>query len=365
MRILYDYQIMLEQEYGGISRCFCELIAQHKKIYNDKVRVVAIGNRNYYFEELMGCKAIDFSRWWFGDEVKDRFVKANQMIVNKLCDTGHVDILHSTWYDPYLLSIRNCKQVITIHDMIQEKVPGYKADRKLIKLKRLLMERADQIIAVSAHTKKDIMELYPEIPGNKIDVAYNGGFIPHIPTKCSYKLPDRYILYVGSRGNYKNFRNFIKAVKVLMQKYEDLFLVCVGGGFFSVNEQSMLSNICNRTLQLSVDDQSLAYLFNHAIEFVFPSKYEGFGIPIVEAFSCHCPVVLSNTSCFPEVAKDAALYFDPDNIEDMAEKMERFIVDSALRRQFIKKGYLRGKLYKWEKNARRIHQIYLNVINNK
>ena len=365
MRILYDYQIMLEQKYGGVSRCFCELAVRHKKMYSDKVSIVAIGSKNYYLQELMGYKAVDFSQLPFGSEIKKKFVKVNQMVVKKLCDMGHVDILHSTWYDPYLLNISNCRQVITIHDMIQEKIPGYKADKNLIRLKRRLMEKADRIIAVSVHTKNDILELYPEIPADKIEVVYNGGCIQRIPSKCCYKLPDKYILYVGARGNYKNFRNFVKAVKILMKKYEDMFLICAGGGSFTDDEQRMLSSIRNRVLQINASDGELAYLYKHAIEFVFPSKYEGFGIPIVEAFSCCCPVVLSNASCFPEIAEDAALYFDPDDIGDMTEKMERFIADSALRRQFIKKGYSRSKLFTWERNAREVHQIYLNLLNEK
>lgn len=365
MRILYDYQIMLEQKYGGISRCFCELAARNKKMYNDKVSIVAIGSKNYYLEELLGYKAIDFGQWPFASEIKKEFIKVNQMIVKKLCSRGRVDILHSTWYDPYLLNINNCRQVITIHDMIPEKIPGYKADRNFIRVKKRLMQKADKIIAVSAHTKKDILELYPEIQEDKIEVVHNGGCIQRIPLKCRYKLPDKYILYVGARGNYKNFRNFVKAVKVLMQKYEDIFLVCAGGGSFTEDEKRMLGNVVHRSFQFNADDGGLAYLYRHAVEFVFPSKYEGFGIPIVEAFSCCCPVVLGSASCFLEIAEDAALYFDSDNINDMTEKMELFIVDSAVRKQFAKKGYYRSKLFTWERNAREIHQIYQNMINEK
>ena len=365
MKILYDYQIMLEQKYGGISRCFCELMARYKKMYSDKVGIIAIGSQNYYLEKVMGYKALNFSQWWYEPGVKEKFVKINQIIISRLCKKGYVDILHSTWYDSYLLDINNCKQIITIHDMIQEKVPEYKADRKLIKIKRQLMEKADKIVTVSVHTKKDILEIYPEIPDNKIAVVYNGGCIQKIPKKCSLKLPEKYILYVGARGNYKNFDNFIKAVKIIMQRYEDLSLVCVGGGTFTGRERNMLGDIRYRTMQINADDKDLAYLYRHAVEFVFPSKYEGFGIPVVEAFSCYCPVVLSNASCFPEIAKGAALYFDPDDAEDMAEKMERVIIDKTLRRQLIKKGYSRSKLFTWERNARRMHQIYHSTANIK
>ncbi len=150
-----------------------------------------------------------------------------------------------------------------------------------------------------------------------------------------------------------------------MQRYEDLSLVCVGGGTFTGRERNMLGDIRYRTMQINADDKDLAYLYRHAVEFVFPSKYEGFGIPVVEAFSCYCPVVLSNASCFPEIAKGAALYFDPDDAEDMAEKMERVIIDKTLRRQLIKKGYSRSKLFTWERNARRMHQIYHSTANIK
>ena len=362
MRIVYDYQIMLEQRYGGVSRCFCELAVRLKKMYRDKVSIVAIGSKNYYLEELMGHKAIDFGQSQFGYAVKDKFIRINQLIVKKSCAIGRVDILHSTWYSPYLLEIDNCKQVITIHDMIQEKIPEYKEGKNLVKLKRRLMEKADKIIAVSAHTKQDILELYPEIPEKKIEVVYNGGCIKFIPSTCKYQLPDKYILYVGARGNYKNFRNLVKAMKLLMEKYEDIFLICAGGGAFTPAEKRMMGNIYKKSRQINADDKDLAYLYHHAIEFIFPSKYEGFGIPIIEAFSCYCPVVLSNASCFPEIAGDAALYFEPDDVNDMMEKMERFIIEKELRDNYIAKGRRRARLFTWERNARKMHQIYLDMM---
>lgn len=115
-------------------------------------------------------------------------------------------------------------------------------------------------------------------------------------------------------------------------------------------------------MQMNVSDEELAYIYSKAEMFVFPSLYEGFGIPIVEAMSCNCPVVLSNASCFPEIAGDAAVYFDPNKSEDMAEKIDEVLQSEKLKKKLIYKGKQRAKLFTWNKNAKAIYDIYKELI---
>ena len=358
MKVLYDYQIMLSQKYGGVSRGFCEVASRLQKEYLDDIFFIADGSQNYYLEELFGITAISEKNSFGMDDYK----KSNQKRTIENCRSGKYDILHSTWYDPYLYNITGCKHVITIHDMIQEIYPLYFVHKNLVECKKRLIEVADLVIAVSEHTKNDILKIYPHVPEEKVCVVYQGGKIKPNYEPQNLKIPPKYLLYVGVRNNYKNFDRFYIAAEYLMKKYKDLYLICVGGGSFTPFELRMIGEMRDRIFQYNVTESQLAYLYSHAIEFVFPSKYEGFGIPLVEAFSCGCPVVLSNASCFPEIAEDAAVYFDPDNINNMIEKMERVMLDKQLRKKNIEMGIKRATQFSWKNSTKQMHQAYQKVL---
>ena len=361
MNILYDYQVMMLQKYGGVSRGFCEVASRLRTDYGDSVSFVSEGSQNYYLEELFGIKSIPEDRILEKDEIQDITIK-NQNEVLKRCESGKYDLLHSTWYDPYLYHVRGCKHVVTIHDMIQEIYPLYFANKDLIECKKRLIEIADLVIAVSKHTKKDILEVYPDIPQEKIKVVYQGGKMNANYKRCNLVVPEKYLLYVGDRKNYKNFLRFYLAVEHLMKKHQDIYLICVGGGNFSPFELRMIGELKNRVFQYNVTETQLAYLYSHAIEFVFPSEYEGFGIPIIEAFSCGCPVALSDASCFPEIAEDAAVYFDANDINDISEKIEQLMIDKELRKSKTEMGIKRADCFSWENSTEQMHDAYQKVL---
>jgi glycosyltransferase involved in cell wall biosynthesis len=360
MKVYYDYQILRSQKLGGISRYYYDLI---KTINNEKLAKVELGclfSQNLYFEDYFNKRAT-------GD-IPNIVAKVIQ-VLNRLQVfikmLGGYDIVHPTYYNPYILRMAKGKIVITVYDMIHEIFPENIAkSKKTIRHKKEMLHKSNHIIAISQNTKKDILRFYPDIPEQKISVIYIGSsFKPHTEYKKGYHLPEKYILFVGSRGNYKNFSRFYEASRRLLESDDKLYLVCIGGGTFSQSELDLIGNLKDRVMQKSADDEMLAYAYAHAQCFVFPSIYEGFGIPTLEAFACRCPVALSDSSSMPEVGGDAVLYFDPLDIDQMSKQIRRIVYDEALRNQLIEKGTQQLKNFEWKSIAQQVVNCYTDVIN--
>lgn len=183
-------------------------------------------------------------------------------------------------------------------------------------------------------------------------------------SKNDKKFPLKYILMVGNRDRYKNGNVVLKALKKVKEVIGDLQLVCVGGGSFSDVEIGLMEELGVResVMQISLTDDELYYAYQYAECFVFPSLYEGFGIPILEAFYCKCPVILSNASCFPEIAQDGALYFEPDNEEELAEKICLLLQKPSLADKLIEKGNERLKMFSWENTVAETYEFYKEII---
>lgn len=156
----------------------------------------------------------------------------------------------------------------------------------------------------------------------------------------------------------------MQGITPLLQKEKDLYLICVGGSRFSQSEEDYLrgNDIRGQVIHTRLDDEELYYAYSQARVFVFPSLYEGFGIPILEAFSCGCPVALSHASCFPEIAGDAAGYFkatDPLSIQDTISLV---LEDENYRKTLVRKGFERNSAFSWEKCATQTAKIYEECI---
>jgi glycosyltransferase involved in cell wall biosynthesis len=141
-------------------------------------------------------------------------------------------------------------------------------------------------------------------------------------------------------------------------------LICAGGGKFSTQERKEIHRLqlSDKIIQMDIHDNLLAYLYSQAQVFVFPSLYEGFGIPILEAFACGCPVLLSNRSSLPEVGGDAARYFDPESIPSLVEKLAEVMKNKALAEEMRTKGLDRSKLFSWENTALKTIETYKKVL---
>lgn len=153
-------------------------------------------------------------------------------------------------------------------------------------------------------------------------------------------------------------------MKALPQPNSNCSLICAGGGKFSAQERREIGRrrLSDKIFQLEANDSVLAYLYSRAAAFVFPSLYEGFGIPILEAFVCGCPVLLSNRSSLPEVGGDAAAYFDPESVSSLVEKLTEILDDKGLADDMRTSGLNRLKLFSWENTALKTIETYKKVL---
>jgi glycosyltransferase involved in cell wall biosynthesis len=361
INVFYDHQIFSLQRFGGISRYFVGLINEFQKMDSIRLEVGGIISDNHYLKEVESLKRISFPIWFKKGRKQASFIlnsSYDNLRINKF------DIYHPTYFYPYLLR-KSSPYVVTVYDMIREKFPQDSSKKSFkVDVKKRLVKNASRIIAISENTKKDLIEIY-SLPPERIDVIYLSTDLKgNFKKPTINNLPQNYILFIGERAGYKNFSRFIIAVGKIFSKFKDFYLVLGGGGNLSKSELEDIHDlgISNRVVQKNFSDQELISAYRNASCFVFPSLYEGFGIPILEAFQCHCPVVLSNSSSFPEVAGEASIYFDPYSIESMEESILKVIEDSSLRRQLINLGLERLKNFSQKRVALDTLKVYQKVI---
>jgi glycosyltransferase involved in cell wall biosynthesis len=366
MKILNDHQIFISQKFGGISRYFYELAREFNDIQDIQSEIPLLVSNNYYISDKKLAKYFDF--------LSNKHFRGKNRIFNLLNKPNSIlklkkqnfDIFHPTYYDPYFLkSLGNKPFVLTVYDMIHEKFSEmFPSTDKTSEQKRLLVEKATKIIAISESTKKDLIELFGT-DKSKIEVVYLGNSLfSKSNNKIGFEIPKKYLLFVGSRGGYKNFTKFINSVSGILKQDKDLFIVCAGGGKFNTKENHFLLElgIIDQVVQYNFDDSSLAKFYKNALAFIFPSLYEGFGIPVLEAFACDCPLICSNTSSLPEIAGEGAYYFDPNKEVSIKNAVLQVLEDLDLRKSLVVKGQERLKDFSWKKTAEQTKKIYESVL---
>ena len=366
MRILYDFQAFSIQEFGGISRYFTEILKHLKSHSELSIDIACVASSNHYLLESQLLVKNYFGNLTFKGKGKLSEI-LNRMMLRHRLKKGEYDIFHPTYYyEMYHLSLNKRPFVITIHDMIHEKLlRNEPASDELIENKKILAHKAAHIIAVSETTKSDIVEAYG-IREEKISVIYHGSSL-NVMDYANTKPPpldQEFILFVGSRSGYKNFAFLLEAFARLKQSHPRILLFCAGGGAFSADEMQKISLVdcIGRVLQRNASDEEMALLYKHAMCFVFPSKYEGFGIPVLEAFSQGCPVAASNCPALVEVCGDAAAYFDPYSVDSIHQTLCKIIESEQLRYSLSKLGIERGRLFSWDLAASRTLDVYKKVL---
>ncbi len=387
MKVLYDHQIFSLQKYGGISRYFFELMKQFSKMDGISYDLALLYTRNFYLlsnPELFNnvqkdiktdefCYGLQFvgkaklhkflGRMSLVDHPMFNNLKVSYNFLNK----SEYNIFHPSYYDNYFIDKIKKPYVLTVHDMMYEIYANkyYNNTNGFIEKKKELINKAAHIIAISENTKKDIINIC-NIEDKKISVVYHGNSFNYIPSKkIDSEIPERYILYVGDRKVYKNYEFFVNSIKSLLLKDKNLFLVCAGSVKFNSKEKFFLyrHGLTKKVIHFPlIDDEKLIDIYNRALCFVFPTLYEGFGIPILEAFSCGCPAVLSCSSSLPEVGGNAALYFDPKNTESILETVKSVIYNKDLAEKLRKRGFEQVKKFSWEKCAIETKKVYESVI---
>jgi glycosyltransferase involved in cell wall biosynthesis len=381
----------------GLGRYIQEIVDNVIKIDEKNEYVIFLSKEN--FDEFMADgvrvkKVLAPVRW---------YTLAEQVVMPFLIARQGIDLMHFPHFNVPVFC--PSKFVVTIHDLILTKFPTVRASTLsplIYRLKNLAykviislaVRRAKKVIAVSEFTKKDLSDKF-KISPRKIEVTLEGVanlsrgrdslFVQKLDdrkTLLSYNIiskeeagadgADDFVLYVGNAYPHKNLEALLSVFSGLHQKHPGLRLVLVGREDYfykRLKESAKALSLWHENIAESpvvfpgyVPDAELEVLYRQAKFYVFPSLYEGFGLPALEAMAKGCPVASSNRSSLPEILGDAALYFDPEDKGDMFSKMDRLFLDKELREVLIKKGHRQVKGYNWWECARKTEEIYRSVL---
>jgi glycosyltransferase involved in cell wall biosynthesis len=320
LRVVFDSQIFCHQRFGGISRYVCNLALEMHGMPGVVPLIVAPFHFNEYLDQLPRSLVRGRRVRWL--EGLTALAYGASVLPGKIAARRFKpDILHNTYYFP-IKPPSGARGIVTVYDMIHEKFPKYFAASPFItRIKAASVAAADHVICISESTRSDLLTTY-NIPEERVSVTYLGhdplgpllsGESPRDFKARVLGADAPYLLYVGSRMNYKNFRGLLDAYAASSLLRTNFFMLCFGGGDFTGAERAAISRagVEGRVRHLGGSDTVLANSYAHASLFVCPSIYEGFGIPVLEAMSLECPVACSNSSSLPEVVGDAAKLFDP------------------------------------------------------
>jgi glycosyltransferase involved in cell wall biosynthesis len=385
MKILFDHQIFEEQRFGGISRYFCEVIEVLHRLDQFSVDISLKYSRNEYlrqsvFSHKMNGDPSAYENFMPGHNFKGKWslyvawnkIKKplsisdiNKELSIKALKNQDFDVFHPTYYDDYFLKYLGDKPfVLTVYDMIHEIYPEFFGlVDKVSERKRNLAKKAHKILAISECTKKDLVRIFGIAPEKIVvthlasSMALTKGMLP--VSSLDTVLPTRYILFVGARTIYKNFYFFINSMRSLMEADPGLHIFCTGGSF-TKNEIIFFEThgIADRVHHHSASDAELGLLYQRALAFVFPSLYEGFGIPVLEAFSNACPAVLARTGSLPEIGGDAAVYFEPKDAQSVHAAMTEVLYQPGRSAELVLLGRQRLQQFSWERTGQETAAVY-------
>jgi glycosyltransferase involved in cell wall biosynthesis len=278
--------------------------------------------------------------------------------------TGEGKIWHSTYYT--MPEKWTGYSVATVHDMVFELFPQFYNGPNFDlfrQRKRLSVQRADAVICVSDTTRQDVLRLY-ELDADKVHVVHNACSdifrrLDGTEVPASSQIEQPFLLYIGNRARYKNFDVLAKAYS-LWHRRKEVALVLVGGKSFSESEQQLMEKLAiakQVKLLSNIDDETLCYLYNRALAFVYPSVYEGFGMPLLEAMACGCPIIASCIPSTVEVAGNSTIYFDPSEEDDLLNALDTALSEGR-NSERIQAGLERVKFYSWDKTAAQTLEVY-------
>ncbi len=384
MKVLFDHIVFQSQKIGGVSKALVEMMTHLPSDID--VEIAIKESDNVYLRECTSLsqsitpiekgiesflpginfrgKSVLFSYLSNKNLLKNSF-QLNMSYCKGKLNAGQYDVFQPTHYNSYFLKYNKKPFVFIIHDIIPELFPEYYSRRHpdIIQRERIV-GKASHIVAISNNTKKDIIKRW-NLRDDKITVIPWGA--PSVDS-ADFKpiVSYRYILYVGGRNRYKRFDFFVREARRFLVDNPDVRVVCTGRNF-TEKERLLFEQLGleDRFVTMFVDTNTLYSLYHYAICFVFPSIYEGFGLPVLESMACGCPALISNASCFPEIGGDAAFYIETDkngnsNIDEMLNKIASFTDDE--REIIISRGLNRAKAFSWEKTASEYSKVYKSLI---
>ena len=299
-----------------------------------------------------------------------------QCCIPRIASSVKLDLFWGPRHQLPLFMPKNIKTVLTVHDIVHVLFPRTMSLPNLV-VERLLMRRsirrADYVIADSMSTASGVQEHYHNIRPMKIGVVYPGGstLSEHNQMLISDwgERPRKYFLFVGTLEPRKNIKGILNAFELLDPEKKDIDLVVVGNlGWKTKNVMSFMETHPYRSrihFTGFVDAAHLSFIYRNAFCLLYPSLYEGFGFPILEAMRCGVPVITSNVSSMPEVAGDAGLLIDPYHVNELADAMDKILMDGDLRHMMISKGYERVGQFSWKRCGEETLAIFEKVLSGK
>ena len=374
MNITIDIRCLMHPNYSGVSEYAFNLLAnlfkldqhnQYQLFYNSHQDVTGnLPRFNYPNVKFFGFK---YSNKLFNLGLK----LLHYPKIDKLLPQADI------FFMPNLNFISlgaGSKKIITIHDLSFELFPQFFSIKrqlwhKFIRPKKLIAF-FDKIIAVSANTKNDLIDLY-QLPGNKIKVIHSGidqnlyrpidkSNPKFLEIKAKYQLPESFILFLGTLEPRKNVTGIIEAFNLLKNncpQFADLHLLIAGAkgwNYKKIFELAAKSPFTKQIFYLDyIQRQDKPYLYNLALLFIFPSFYEGFGFPALEAQACGLPVIASSNSSFPEILGASAFLVNPDHIEELASSLNQILSNQEFKQDLVNKGFENAKRFSWDKCAQK------------
>jgi len=364
MEVIFDPQIFSLQKFGGISRYVTGLATSMFESQSAGVEIHCPRYSSQYLEDVPsavfgGGEDISAQRLWRYGRLF--YTVSNLASFRRRLAQKRFDVAHHTYYWPLPDRLPVRARVTTIHDMIDEVVAPNRI-KSWLKLRSI--RQADHVICVSEYTRKTLLGLY-DIAPEKVTVVHLGK--PEIATDVSSWSPEGRpcILYVGPRSGYKNFPRLLDAYAASQRLKRDFRLACFGGGSFTTDEKSAFVKhgiTADDVLHLTGDDAALHTAYRGAALFVYPSLYEGFGLPPLEAMALGAPVACSNTTSIPEIVGNAGEYFEPADADSMTRAMETVLYSDTRRQELVKAGHERSAGFSWGKCARETLDIYRAIL---
>jgi glycosyltransferase involved in cell wall biosynthesis len=370
MRIFFDHQAFSLQKTGGITRYFYELINGLGRLNADVQAMALLG----FFTSVwpMAEATQGTGRLIRLGPQPFRSTRATYSL-NELVSAGvslglkQSDVYHSTLYR-FLPSIRAKRRVATSHDCIHERFPElYPNHERVASMKRGMFARADLIFCVSEATRHDTQQFY-HVEDSKLMVVHHG--VAPLPrsgagrTQLQRATQKPFVLYVGMRGLYKNFSGLLKAFAAAGAA-RDFDLLAIGGGAATDLEQREVASLrlTDSVKWLPIADSPvLAEAYASAALFVYPSLYEGFGMPPLEAMLAGCPTLVASNPATREVCKDASTFFDPHDTQDFTDRLKLMLNEESERLKNVERGTELAGSYSWERAVKRTLEGYRAIL---
>ncbi len=358
MRIAFDHRIFTAQVHGGVSRVHARL-ARELAAQGETVRIVAPLHANAYLagSPLVEGRAIAPSR---AGRLAMRL--AARLLAPSRLAGFRPDVIIETWYDPPAPASRT-PRITIVHDMIHELFPQhFPAGDPTAAWKAAAIAAADHIVCISENTRADLLALHPGAASKSSVIPLGCDPWPDGPALVH---PRPYLLFVGHRGGYKNFAGLVAALAHAGAAV-DCDVLAIGGGALTPAERQQISaaGLDGRIHQRGADDAGLAAAYRGAAALVYPSLYEGFGLPPLEAMAAGTPVIAIRASSIPEVCGDAALYADPGDTTGLAAAITTVLGDPARRAALVTAGQARVAMFGWARAAAAWKTLCAGLVTN-